>query len=157
MWVANDGQREPAASSSCSTASASSAIVTPGTTSGADGGHRRLDRRDRAAHRGELLVGLRPAELVDEARAGPQPLEADGAAEAERGLGPDAVADRDRPSPSSSFATRSKIAAPSSVSLTTITSPAGSSRRSNAANMRGKRKTGSRPGRKNAPVTQPCA
>ena len=61
------------------------------------------------------------------------------------------------PVASISFATRSKIAAPSSVSLTTITSPAGSSRRSNAANMRGKRKTGSRPGRKKAPVTQPCA
>ena len=55
MCVANDGQREPATRSSCSTASASSAIVTPGTTSGADGGHRLLDGRDRAAHRLELL------------------------------------------------------------------------------------------------------
>ena len=35
MWVVKDGQREPAARSSCSTASASSTIVTPGTTSGA--------------------------------------------------------------------------------------------------------------------------
>ncbi len=35
MWVVKDGQREPAARSSCSTASASSTIVTPGSTSGA--------------------------------------------------------------------------------------------------------------------------
>ena len=35
MWVANEGKREPARRSSCSTASVRSAIDTPGTTSGA--------------------------------------------------------------------------------------------------------------------------
>ena len=62
-----------------------------------DGGHRAFHGLDGATHRGELLVGLRPPELVDDVRAGLQPLEADGAAELERGLGPDAVADRNRP------------------------------------------------------------
>ena len=55
------------------------------------------------------------------------------------------------------LATRSKIATPSSVSVTTTSSPSGGSRRSNAANMRGSTKTGSVPGTKKAPVTQPLA
>ena len=59
MCVANDGQREPAASSSCSTASASSSIVTPGTTSGATAAIVRSTVSTARPMRGELLVGLR--------------------------------------------------------------------------------------------------
>ena len=54
-------------------------------------------------------------------------------------------------------AARSNMPKPSSVSFTTTISPCGSSRRSKAANMRGKRKKGSRFGVKKAPVTQPFA
>ena len=116
-----------------------------------------LDRRDRALHRRELLGRLDPPELVDERRAGAEAVEPDdpprlSAVSAQTRSPTATVAAGPRPR-----TTRSKIAGPSSVSLTTTTSPSGSSRRSNAANMRGRTKTGSAPGRKNAPVTQPCA
>src|SRR5205814_1724470 len=60
-----------------------------------DGGHRLLRQRDRAAHRLELLRRLAAAELVDERRAGAEALGAEDARQVERGLGPDALADRD--------------------------------------------------------------
>ncbi len=57
--------------------------------------HRALDGLDGAAHRRDLVCVLRAAQLVDDARAGLQALEADCPSEVERRLGPDAVADRD--------------------------------------------------------------
>ena len=61
------------------------------------------------------------------------------------------------PPPAAARAARAKMARPSSVSATTTSSPAGCSRRSKAANMRGRTNTGSAPGRKKAPVTHPWA
>ena len=58
--------------------------------------HRLLDRPARSSHRVELLLGLHAAEVVDERRPRPESLEAEDAAEIERRLSPDAVADRDR-------------------------------------------------------------
>ncbi len=55
------------------------------------------------------------------------------------------------------LAIRSKIAAPSSRSLTIVTSPLSSSGRSKATTMRGSTKAGSRPRAKKQPVTQLCA
>ena len=49
----------------------------------------------------------------------------------------------------------SKTAAPSSVSLTTTKSPGTPVGMSNSATIRGSTNTGSRPGRKKAPQTQP--
>ena len=51
-------------------------------------------------------------------------------------------------------ATRSKIEAPSSSSLTMVTSPLSPSGRSKATTMRGNTKAGSRPGAIKHPVTQ---
>ena len=57
--------------------------------------HRLFDGGDRAAQSGELLVGLYPAQLVDDARARREAFEPDDPAEVERRLGPDPVTDRD--------------------------------------------------------------
>ena len=95
MCVVKEGVRDPAARSSCSTASASCAIVAPGTTSGADGRHCLLDGPDRASDRLQLLGRLHPAKLVHERRAGAEAVEAEDPAEIQDRLGPDAVADCD--------------------------------------------------------------
>ena len=54
-------------------------------------------------------------------------------------------------------AAASNSAGPLSRSLTTISSPGSSPATSNSVIIRGRTKTGSPPGRKNAPATQPCA
>ena len=116
--------------------------------------HRLFDGADRPSHRCELVGLFDPAELVHERRPGPQPVEADGAAEVQDGLRPHAVADRDGalyPEPADDALERSVA---SSVSETTTTSPCGSPRWSNATNIRGSTNTGSSPGLKNAPATQ---
>src|SRR6476619_2623155 len=64
-----------------------------------DRGHRRLDRRDRSPERRELVLGLRAAQLVHDAGAGPKALEPDGPAQVKRRLRPDTVADGDRTAP----------------------------------------------------------
>ena len=156
MCVVNDGQREPARAQLVLDRLGQLEHRHAGDDERRHGGHRPLHGHDRAPHRRQLLVRLDAAQLVDEARAG-----AEARRSRRRGRGsapsPPRRGRRRRRLAPSPRATRSKIAVPSSVSLTTTTSPSGSSRRSKAANMRGKRNTGSAPGRKNAPVTQPCA
>ena len=121
-------------------------------------GHRLLDRGDRAPHRVELLGGLDPAQLVHEPRAGAQAVGAEDPGEVERRLGPDPVADREH--------ARARGGARDALEDGRTRRPSRSrsgprrraaSRRSNAANIRGSTNTGSAPGRKKAPVTQPCA
>ena len=95
MCVVNEGQREPARLSACSTASTRPAIVAPGDDEGRDILHRLFGGGDRPSHRCELVGLFHPAELVHERRPGPQPVETDGAAEVQDGLRPHAVADGD--------------------------------------------------------------
>jgi hypothetical protein len=156
MCVVKEGQRDPAARRWCSTASTRSIIVTPGTTSDATAAIVRstvsIARPIEASSSSVLtrrssLTIREPVRRRSNPRARPRWSVV--SAHTRSPIATD-------PEPSIPATARRKISAPSSVSLTTITSPAGSSWRSKAANMRGKRKTGSRFGRKRAPVAQPC-
>ena len=77
MCVANEGVSDPARRSWSSTSSRSSAIVTPGTTCGATAAIACSTVRHARPIAVELLVGLHAPELVDERRAGSEPLEAE--------------------------------------------------------------------------------
>jgi hypothetical protein len=157
MCVANDGQREPATRSSCSTASASSAIDTPGTTSGAVAAIVRSTAsiaRPIASSSSADLMRRSSFTSRDPVRTRWTPrIRARLSVVSAQMRSPTART----PEPAAARATRSKAAKPSSVSFTTTISPPGASRRSNAANIRGSTNTGSAPARKKAPVTQPCA
>ena len=143
LWVANDGQREPAANSSCSTASVSSAMLTPGSTSGATAAivvSTVVIARPIASSSSSLFVRRSWLTRREPVASRSKPtVRPSWSAVSVQTRSPTATL----PSPVKPFANRSKIAAPSSVSFTTITSPAGSSRTSNAANIRGKKNTGS--------------
>ena len=96
MCVVKEVVRDPAARSSCSTASASSAIVTPGTTSGATAAIAcstvRI-ARPIASSSSDVFTRRR---LVHERRAGAQAVEPEDPAEIQDRLAPDPVADGDR-------------------------------------------------------------
>ena len=96
MWVVNEGQREPARRSSCSTASTSSAIVTPGTTSGAVAAmvfSTVTIARPIASSSSPLLIRRSSLTSREPVRSRSAPRIR---AELQRRLGPHAVADRDR-------------------------------------------------------------
>ena len=146
MCVVKDGQREPCARSSCSTASTRSTIVTPGTTSGVTAAIVRSTvaiARPIAASSSSVLTRRSSFTSVEPVRSRSKPTTRPRLSTVSaQTRSPTATTG---PSPR---ATRSNAAKPSSVSLTTTTSPSGSSRRSKAANMRGNRNTGSAFGRK---------
>ena len=117
-----------------------------------DGGHRRVAHRAGALHHLELLGRLRPPELVHEPRARHRPRRAQRVGQLEHRLGPRAVADpracRVSPRPR---APRRRAPGRRRARSRRRASPAARPAISNSVIIRGRTKTGSAPGRKNAP------
>jgi len=129
MCVANEGQRDPAALSSCSTASTRSSIVTPGTTSGETAlivcstvtmARPIASSSSRVFTRRSSFTSEEPVR----SRSAPK-MRASSSVVSAQTRSPTATVVA-APSPR---ATRSKAAVPSSVSPTTTSSPSGSDRR----------------------------
>ena len=149
--VANDGVREPASRSWSSTSSRSSAIVTPGTTCGVTAAIAcSTVRHARPIASSSSSVFTRRSSLTSDdpvrSRSKPKTRPSLSVVSAQT-RSPIATA----PARPEALGDPLEDAKPSSVSVTTTSSPSGRTGRSNVTTMRGRTKTGSASGRKKPP------
>ena len=158
MCVGNEGQREPSRRSWCSTSSTRSGHRHAGLDARRDRVHRLARERAAAAHQLELARRLHAPQLVHERRALEQLRTRERPAQLEHRLRPGAGPERDSRRARRGCApprrrARARRRPPARRSHPAAASPP----RWKSTTIRGSTKSGSRPGARKAPATQPCA